>query len=304
MPPRTPLMIAVMGPTASGKTALAERLADLLDAQLIAADAFQVYRGMDIGTAKPANRDRYLLLDFKDPSESTAVGEWAQMACDALQKLYEQGRSAVFVGGTGFYIRALFEGYADLSGPASEEVRAVIAEREAEVGMSGLADWLKELDPAAFERIDLQNPVRVRRALERALSPKSETFFSIPPYKRVKMALLPDKGELNLRIRKRVAEMMQNGWAAEAAALEGAGYSERAPGMRAIGYKTLLKLGKHELSLEQAIEEISVETRQYAKRQRTWLRSEPEVRVISQFGDTEEAFAEACRLIEVILIQG
>ncbi|MBX3118967.1 MAG: tRNA (adenosine(37)-N6)-dimethylallyltransferase MiaA [Fimbriimonadaceae bacterium] len=300
MPEHEPLMIAVMGPTASGKTALAERIAERYNAQLFAADAFQVYRGFDIGTAKPAQKDRYRLVDIKSPTESIAVGEWVQLAVDELVPLYEKRRNVVFVGGTGLYVRALFQGYGALFPPADPETRERIREREAAGGMEALVQWLREIDKESSERIDIHNPVRVRRAIEKALCPKVETLFSVPPYKRVKMSLQPDKDDLNLRIKNRVSEMVQNGWVAEVEALRRAGISDNDPSMRAIGYRTLLKVCTGEIALEQAIEATEIETRQYAKRQRTWLRSEPDVRVIPRFGDTEEAFSEACQWIEII----
>ncbi len=295
-----PLMIAIMGPTASGKTALAERLADRYDAQLFAADAFHVYRGMDIGTAKPEAKSRYRLVDIRDPSEKITVGEWIGLAADELTKLFAVHKNAIFVGGTGLYMRALFEDYARLMPPPSAEIREEIRLREESGGLTALVQWLQETNSEVAEQIDLKNPVRVRRALERVLSPQSENLFPLPPYKRVKIALVPNKAQLSLRIHHRVREMVQNGWVSEVQTLAQKGVNELDPGMRAIGYRTLLDFCKGNLTKEQAIEAIAIETRQYAKRQRTWLRKEPNLQVIEEFGESDRTFDEACRLIELI----
>lgn len=297
MPDRPPLMIAVMGPTASGKSALAERLAERYDAQLIAADAFQVYRGMDIGTGKPIQKSLYKLIDLRNPNESITTGDWIRYAVDELEKLYALHKNAIFVGGTGLYVRALFQGYGDLT-PPDPAIREQIRTKELVGGLNALIEWLEVVDFESKSRIDLKNPVRVRRALEKALSPKTESLFTIPGYKRVKMALLPEKELLSIRIHNRICEMMQNGWVHEVESLVGNGVSADSPGMRAIGYKTLLNVSNNRMTEEQAIEAIAIETRQYAKRQRTWIRTEPDVRIIERFGDSEEAFEEACRIIE------
>src|SRR5271165_7127776 len=132
----TPRLIAVMGPTASGKTDVAEAIADALDAQLINADAFQVYRGMDIGTAKPRAKGRYRLLDLKAPNEGFGVGEFVQLAQTELNTLFQERRSAVVVGGTGLYIRALFEQYSELAASPEPALRAALMEREYRDGLA------------------------------------------------------------------------------------------------------------------------------------------------------------------------
>ena len=207
-----PLMVAVMGPTASGKTALAEAIADDLDAELINADAFQVYRGMDIGTAKPANRQRYRLLDLKDPDETYGVGEFCMLAQAHLGDLWDQGRSAVFVGGTGLYIRALFEEYSGLQPGPNPVLRAELNLRHARDGIQSLIDELLQHDPLAHERLDTKNPVRVKRALERALRPQTVLKVSLPPFRRIKLAISVESDSLASRIESRTQSMVQNGW--------------------------------------------------------------------------------------------
>ena len=157
-----------MGPTASGKTALAEGLADRLGAVLVNADAFQAYRGMDVGTAKPENRGRYRLLDIKKPDETYGVGEFCVRAAEELHGVHEEGRSAVVVGGTGQYVRALFEEYRDLMPDPDPALRARVDREAGGGGVGGPRHGASATGlPRSPPRTDLRNPVRVTRALER-----------------------------------------------------------------------------------------------------------------------------------------
>jgi tRNA dimethylallyltransferase len=275
-----------MGPTASGKTELAERYARLLGAQLINADAFQVYRGMDIGTAKPAAKELYRLLDLKDPHEPFGVGEWVRLAAAELACLWRECRPAVVVGGTGLYVRALFERYTGLEGPPDPALRAELMEREARDGLSALAEHLASLDPGAWARIDPRNPVRVRRALERALQPPEPVAFDLPPFARAKIGLEWDVDVLNERIGARTDALISAGWPGEVGTLIASGIGADAPGMRAIGYSALASWHRGEVCLTEATDQIKLATRQYARRQRTWMRSEPALfRLHRQPGD-------------------
>lgn len=282
-----PKLVAVIGPTASGKTGIAERLADLLGAQLINADAFQVYRGMDIGTAKPQAKDRYLLLDLKDPREAFGAGEWVRLACGSLRRLWSESRSAVIVGGTGFYTRALLERYTDLQGPPPEELRAELMAREAREGLPALAGELARIDPDAAARVDPRNPVRVRRALERALHRSGNVPVDLPPFDELKIGVDWDVRTLDARIETRAHALIASGWVAEVRGLLADGVPRNAPGMRAIGYSPLASYLGGDISLDGAIAQIVLATRQYAKRQRTWMRSEPRLfRLPRQSGET------------------
>jgi tRNA dimethylallyltransferase len=260
-----------MGPTASGKTELAEALADRLDAQLINADAFQVYRGLDIGTAKPANRDRYALIDIKNPDESYGLGEFVLNVQERLKALHASNRSVILVGGTGLYIRAVFEQYANLAPAPDPELREELSTQPLEA----LVVRLQRVDPASAARIDLRNPARVQRALERALVPAPALSVVFPPFRRLKLACVPPQAELAGRIENRVDAMMQNGWVDEVAQLCASGYRPEDPGLRALGYRTLWRHLEGEVDLGEARATTIAETRRYAKRQRTWLRSEP-----------------------------
>jgi len=266
-----PLMIAVMGPTGSGKTELAESIADRLGAQLFNGDAFQVYRGMDIGTAKSERRAEYRLLDLKDPSEPFGVGEYVLNASSDLAEIYAQGRHAVVVGGTGLYIRALFEEYDAMNSSPPTQLRQALSETPLDV----LVARLRELSPDAAEKTDLRNPVRVIRAVERILAPSPSISWRLPPFRKLKLAIVPEPSDSDVRIARRVEAMVQNGWVQEVRELRGKGYGADDPGFRAIGYGSLCQYLDGKVELDEAKATAIVETRQYAKRQRSWLRSEP-----------------------------
>lgn len=286
-----------MGPTASGKTALAEALANALDAQLINADAFQVYRGLDIGTAKPENRARYKLLDLKEPTESFGVGEYVNLASAVLWDLFHEKRNAVVVGGTGLNIRALTEGYKEMAPAPDPELRAELMRRQESEGLAALAQDLALRSPEVAAQVDLRNPARVRRALEKVLDPRPQISVTLPSFRQKKLALIPKTEISNARIDLRLRFMVHNGWVDEVRRLVGEGIPREAPGLRAIGYRGLYDHVLGVLSLVSAMEGIAAETRQYAKRQRTWLRSEPNLSVLEDGQTTEHALAEALRYI-------
>lgn len=270
-----PPLIAVMGPTASGKTALAEALAGPLDAALINADAFQAYRGMDVGTAKPADPSRYRLLDLKDPDEAYGVGEFCLLAARELAALYEAGRPAIVVGGTGQYIRALFEEYRDLMPDPDPALRAKFTARLRDEGLAALAAELTARAPEVAARTELKNPVRVTRALERLEDDRGALAFRVPYTTRIKIGTSISSERSEGRIAQRTQQMMHNGWVEEVRRLREAGYGPGDPGFRAIGYRAIAALLDGDLATEEAERAIVLETAAYAKRQRTWLRSEP-----------------------------
>ena len=289
-----------MGPTASGKTALAERLADRLDAVLINADAFQAYEGMDVGTAKPSDRERYRLLDIKRPDETYGAGEFCILAARELEIVYAQGRSAVVVGGTGQYVRALFEEYRDLMPEPDPLLRARYARRLAEEGVAKLALELVERSPDLAAKVELKNPLRVTRALERLDDGRGPLDFKVPYARKVKLALDVPKAHSESRIVQRTAEMMHNGWVDEVRRLCDSGFGPGDPGFRALGYRTVARVIDGDLATENAEREIVQETVAYAKRQRTWLRSEPRLHPIAMEGSG--AVQEAWELIHRALL--
>ncbi|MBI1756495.1 MAG: tRNA (adenosine(37)-N6)-dimethylallyltransferase MiaA, partial [Fimbriimonas ginsengisoli] len=296
-----PLLVAVMGVTASGKTALAEALALHLDAQLISADAFQVYRGMDIGTAKPPNKADYRLLDLREPDEAFGVGEWVRLAQAELEELYARGRNAIVVGGTGYYVRALLEEYADLRPPPDPELRRELDERLAAHGLPTLARELERIAPEVAARTDLKNPARVRRALERELSPHDVVAIRLPPFRRIKLGIECPTKWVEEQIAARVEQMVHNGWAGEVARLLDQGYRPEHPGFRAIGYRAMARFVEGEMESGEAAASVIVDTRNYAKRQRTWLRREPGLEVLAH-GSLESLTEQALAAIHQPMI--
>jgi tRNA dimethylallyltransferase len=290
------LLLAIMGPTAAGKTGLAEALAQELDAQLINADAFQVYRGLDIGTAKPIRKDLYKLLDIKEPDEPFGLGEWTSRAQIELEGLYRQQRNAVIVGGTGLYIRALFEEYAAIFDAPDPELRAELTSTP----IDQLRERLKSEHPDVAARTDLANPIRVRRAFEKQHGRPGDPI-RLPPYKKLKLAVNPDAAELESRLGRRIAEMVHNGWVQEIEELRQRGFRKDDPGLRAIGYRSLWDHLDRKISLEEAIATTIVETRRYAKRQRTWLRTEPNLVELSATTEND-AFESAMERVETVLM--
>jgi tRNA dimethylallyltransferase len=283
-------LIAVMGSTASGKTALAEALADELGARLINADNFQCYRYLDIGTAKPDDRSRYDLLDILNPDEPFGVGEWVQRATGVLER--REFETYVVVGGSGLNVRALFEGYSGMKGPPPEELRESLNQRR----LDDLVGELKERDPEAAANVDLKNPVRVKRALERLETP-STPVRAIEGFEKLKIGLEVSPEWVNPRVSKRVEDMIEAGWMEEVAGILDKGYRYDDPGIKAHGYRNLWDVLEGRKDLETAKDEIAAMVRQYAKRQRTWMRTEPNLCKISA-EDGRRAVSHAIGLVK------
>jgi tRNA dimethylallyltransferase len=212
------------------------------------------------------------------------------LANSILEKLFAEGRSAILVGGTGFYIRALVEQFTDLLPAPDPELRAYLNNMLDHMGLQHLVDKLKEVNEAAAAKVDLNNPIRVTRALEKALDDRPPIKFQLPPFEVHKLGIVPSAEESNRRIEARTDQMILSGWIQEVIRLESQGVQYDDPAMRAIGYRELWEfiatLGVEEaqkLATEDTASDqlsllksrITLETVQYAKRQRTWLRSEP-----------------------------
>lgn len=269
-------MIAVFGPTGSGKSELAEALTDRIDAELINADAFQVYRGLDIGTNKSDRRGDYALIDIKSPNEGYGVGEFVQDASHELARIYEQGKHAIVVGGTGLYIRALFEEYRDLAPAPSPDLRETLR-------TAPLIELLAELDRLSpGHKVDRHNRIRVQRALEKALAPTAPIEFRLPAFRKVKLGLEIDPLELAQNLDRRVLNLLDKGWIGEVEGLLSEGVLEDSPAFRAIGYAQIAQFLSDKLTFEGLVETIQLQTRQYAKRQRAWMRSEPNLMLIKR----------------------
>ncbi|MBL8047638.1 MAG: tRNA (adenosine(37)-N6)-dimethylallyltransferase MiaA [Chthonomonas sp.] len=263
-----PTLVAIYGETGSGKSDLAERWASERSAVLINFDAFQMYRGFNIGTNKPADLAAYELIDHKDPTEQTGVGQFIREALPILEQAFAASRDVVMVGGTGLYARALLDQWSELKPAPTPELREQLEGKSREENLQ----HLKSLDPNA--QVDELNPVRVRRALERALTPGESFQFSLPGFKIIKVAPQWLTEILDERIAQRAKTMLANGWIEETEHLLASGLTTACPAFRAIGYIPIARFLSGLLSASELETEIVSQTRRYAKRQRTWLRGE------------------------------
>jgi len=281
-----PAVILVLGPTASGKSELAAEIARRAGGEIVSADAFAVYRGLDIGTAKPSADVRaeipHHLVDVADPIEPFSAGRWAAEARRAIEAIERRGRLPVVVGGSHFYVRALLGG---LPGEAvdSPALRRHLAGGWSSEERARRKRMLDVLDPAYGERVPAGDTARLARALEivlatgRRVSERAPGPPGIPGRRLLRLALLFPKEDLYTRISRRVRAMWTSGWPGEVDRLLGAGVPPDAPAFRAIGYGELVRRAAGELSDEEAFERTVSRTRALAKRQRTWLASEPDL---------------------------
>jgi tRNA dimethylallyltransferase len=278
-----PPLIGIVGPTASGKTDLALALARTWPVEILVADSRQVYRGMDIGTAKPDASQRaavpHHLVDLVDPNEPFTVAQWVDRARALLPEIAARGRIALLVGGTGLYVNALVDGHDYASQPWAPEVRARLAsELEAE-GLAPLVERLAAHDPDAAARVDLRNPRRVLRALERVEGGGTAPAPRAVPYAgRVALiGISRPRDVLYRRIDARAARLFANGLLDEVRALRAAGMGPDLRPMTGQGYREAARHLAGEWSLERAIEVTARRTRQYAKRQLTWFGRDPRI---------------------------
>jgi len=282
---RKPLAIAIMGPTASGKSEVAERLASALGTRIVNADAFQVYKGFDIGTAKPLHREQYDLVDILEPTDSFSVGRFINLAGPIMTRYEADGQDAVVCGGSGLYVRALFEGYQQMKG-ADPDLRVALKQDLDTFGIDGVLE--REGVSRAELSHDLQkNRQRLLRFLEKRRMPSEPRDGISWRSDRLKFAIDIGRDELVCRIEARIRRMVDNGWREEVGSLLDRGVPLDAPAFRAIGYRQMTAVVSGSLSMEDAIGQIEIATRQYAKRQLTWLRREPQLHWVDGQGGTK-----------------
>ena len=273
------VVVAVVGPTASGKTELAIEIARQLNTEIVSADARQVFKGMAIGTAQPTQEERqavlHHLVDFLDPTELYSAGSFERDAVPILDELCREKGAAVLAGGSGMYIKAALEGLDSL--PADMEIRRQLNVDLENLGLGHLVKQLEQLDPEHAQRMDTSNPQRVVRALEVCLA-SGQPFSSFHTSKKrrrnwhvVKVGLDPDRGELRERIATRAQHMLDLGWLQETHALLPFRASNA---LNTVGYKELFQHIDGDVSLDEALALTVTHTRQFAKRQMTWFRKD------------------------------
>jgi tRNA dimethylallyltransferase len=279
-PSRLPPLVGLVGPTAVGKTALAVRLAEAVGGEIVSADSRQVYRGMDIGTAKPApeeqRRVRHHLIDVVDPDETLGLAQFQQLAYAAIADITARGRLPFLVGGTGQYVLAVVEGWQVPCVPPDEGLRRDLYRQAEEEGSEALHARLRTLDPVSAERIDPRNVRRVVRALEVCLvsgkSISEQQVKRTPPYRTLLLGLSLPRQELYRRIDQRVERMITAGLEEEVRRLAAAGYGFDLPAMSGVGYGQFEPYLAGVVDLAEVVREIQRATRRFVRHQSNWFR--------------------------------
>ena len=305
-------LVILAGPTAVGKTELSIRLAKRINGAIISADSMQVYKYMDIGSAKimPDEMEgvKHYLIDELDPSDEFNIVRFQQMAKDALKEIYANGQIPIVAGGTGFYIQALLYDIDFTHQDSDEAFRKEMADYAAEYGTEALHEKLKEIDPVSYKTIHANNTKRVIRALEyyrmtgQPISTHNEPEHQkVSPYNFAYFVLTDDRKHLYDRIDYRVDLMMKKGLVDEVKNLYDMGYHKDMVSMQGLGYKELLSYLDGECSLEEAVYIIKRETRHFAKRQLTWFRRERDViwldKSAYQYND-QRILTDMCRMLQ------
>lgn len=273
----------IVGPTASGKTAMGIKMAEVMDGEIVSADSRQVYIGMEIGNGAPTKAELaqvpHHLISFVLPDQRLSSGEFARHAHNKIEEIFRKGKIPIVVGGSGLYIKALIEGLSPIPQP-DLKLRSRISEEVESRGMTKMIKELKSIDPEYAVRIDLNNKKRLIRALEvyrqtgRTFSDWHKSKISPPPFEPILIGLDMPRSMLHNLIAQRVLDMISNGWKQEVEKLaEQYGGIERLPVTVAegIGYKEIVKLIREKIDLNTAVELITIRTRQFARRQLTWF---------------------------------
>jgi tRNA dimethylallyltransferase len=289
-----PLLVVVLGPTASGKTALSVALAERFHGEVVNCDSVAMYREFEIGTAKPSASERaraaHHLLDFVDPTGYITAGEYARVARQTLAEIKSRKNLPIVVGGTGLYLRALLDGL--FSGPQrSEELRERLRLRVEQNGADYLHRLLRRLDPDAAAKIHANDIPKLIRAIEVCLASRQKMTEMwkqgrdpLTGFRILRLGLNPDRDALYARINQRAEQMFESGLVEETRRLLEK-YGEAARPLASLGYKQAVQLRRGEIDLKTAVQAAQQAHRNYAKRQMTWFRREPEVVWLEGFGN-------------------
>ena len=293
-------IICIAGPTASGKTALAVELAKALDGEVVSCDSMQIYRRMDIGTAKPTKEEMqaipHHMLDICEPTEEFSVSRYCQMAAPIVDDILARGKTAIIAGGTGLYMDSLIRGNTFAPYPSTGMREKLEAQADAE-GMERMLQLLHSIDPDAAARLHLKDRKRIIRALEvyyetgETITEHNRKTQSIPPRYRATWLGLEDLNRQHLydRIDRRVGKMLQDGLVEEIRALLAEGIPEKCTAMQAIGYKEFIDALAGRCSVEEAADQVRQASRHYAKRQLTWFRRNPAIHWLQRTPDMENS---------------
>jgi tRNA dimethylallyltransferase len=300
-----PLLLVVLGPTASGKTALSVALAERFHGEIVNCDSVAMYREFDIGTGKPSAAERarvpHHLLDFVDPAGYLTAGEYARLARRVLTEIKSRGNLPIVVGGTGLYLRALLDGL--FPGPQrSEELRERLRQRVEQNGEGYLHRLLRRLDPAAAEKIHANDIPKLIRAIEVCLASRQKMTEMwkqgrdpLTGFRIVRLGLSPERDALYARINQRAESMFESGLVEETKHLL-AKYGDAARPLASLGYKQAVQLLRGEIDRKTALQAAQQAHRNYAKRQMTWFRRVPDVAWLKGFGDDAAVQEKAARL--------
>ena len=302
-PARELLAVLLLGPTGSGKTVLSLELGERFSGEIVSCDSVAVYRGMDLGTAKPTKEERarlpHHLIDVADPNQPFTAGEYSRQARVALREIASRGHLPIVTGGTGLYLRALTEGL--FAGPERQQELRVRLQRSREKhGENWLHRLLLRLDPASAAHIHANDAAKLIRAIEVCLAarkPLSQVMARDPltGFRLLRIGLNPPRQELYVRLNQRAAEMFAAGLVEETRGL----FDRFGPvkALDSLGYRQALRVLRESLSVEEAVAAAQQGHRNYAKRQMTWFRREPEVHWIERFGDDPNTLRTASELI-------
>ena len=307
----TPNLLCVVGPTASGKTRLAVELAKALNGEVLSCDSMQIYRRMDIGTAKPTPEETqevpHHMIDVIGPEEPFSVGRYVEMADPILQDILSRGKTCVLCGGTGLYVDSLMAGrtFAPYPETGRRQELEAMADRE---GIEAVLEKLRAVDPDSAERLHPGNRRRIIRAMEvyletgKTITQHNLETQAVPPkYHPLWIGLdFTDRADLYRRIDRRVDLMMEDGLLDEIQRLLSEGVPPTATSLQAIGYKEPMAALRGEMTMEEAVEKVKQESRRYAKRQLTWFRRNKEIHWIMQEEpvDFQHTWQEVQRILE------